>query len=200
MEWKLHEWAEHLRNQADKELRENLKREFTKASLVAEREGKLLAGQSMRVRTGRLRSSVKAIIRNDTDNIELRLRAGGGGAREVKYARIQEQGGRVAPRRGQYLAIPLPAALTAAGVLRGEFASRGGLRSVPDLFVFRARSGKLFLARHNGKDLQLLFHLRREPVTIRPKRFLSMAIERARQSLPPALQSVVQVAVGDKHG
>jgi hypothetical protein len=71
-----------------------------------------------------------------------------------KYARIQELGGTVVPKKGKYLAIPLPAARTAAGV------ARGGPRSFPNTFFRKSKAGNLLLFQRQGKKSVPLFVLK----------------------------------------
>jgi hypothetical protein len=196
--WDLPRWASHLQEQARRVFRDELRRVFTKAALVGEREAKLAATRKLRVRAGRLRQSIRGTVHNGTTagtrggDIELRLRAGGGaGRREVSYARIQELGGIVVPRRGKALAIPLPAALTPAGVLKGEYARAGGLRAIPNTF---AAHGKLFQVQPDGR-LKALFVFKRS-VRIRGKHYLMDGVLAAQRSLPPALEKMTRVATG----
>lgn len=70
----------------------------------------------LRRRTGLLTQSQKAVVTGDSVRTLVGTYAIGGGL--VKYARIHEEGGVVRPVRSQFLAIPLEAAKTAAGVSR----------------------------------------------------------------------------------
>jgi hypothetical protein len=65
----------------------------------------------------------------------------------VKYARLQEYGGVIRPKRSQYLTIPLKAAMTASGVQRYPNGARGLFTSYPDqMRVVRSpKSGNLFI-------------------------------------------------------
>lgn len=200
--WKLAEWARHLEEQRRRVMRDELRRVFQKAALTGEREAKLLATSRLRRRSGRLAQSIRGKVRvdpkGDGSDVELRLSAGGGSGRnEVKYARIQELGGIVSPRRGAALAIPLGAARTAAGGLRAEFAVPGGLRGVPGLFVRRWPGGKAFLARRVGDRIELLFLLKRGGVRIRGKHYLMDGILAAQKTLPQALEKMTRIATGE---
>jgi hypothetical protein len=64
-------------------------------------------------------------------------------------ARIQEYGGTITGK--PWLAIPLPAARTAAG------ASRGSLRSFKNTFFAKSKAGNLLLFQRNGKSITPLF-------------------------------------------
>jgi hypothetical protein len=186
----LEQWAEHLRREADGRFEERLRQEMVKASVTAEREGKLNASSRLRTRSGRLRNSIRGSVRNRGEAIEMVLSAGGAmGRRDVSYARAQEEGATIAPRRGRYLAIPLRAALTPAGVPR-----RAGPREYGDeLYFFRARNGDAFLA--SKKSGLLMYMLHPGPVVLRPRRFLRDAVEEARKGLPPAIEKAVVLAV-----
>lgn len=70
----------------------------------------------LRRRTGLLTQSQKAVVTGDSVRSLVGTYAIGGGL--VKYARIHEEGGVIRPVRSQFLAIPLEAAKTAAGVSR----------------------------------------------------------------------------------
>ena len=78
----------------------------------------------LRVRTGRLRGSVVALkseVRGD--------RVEGGVTIGTVYSRVhfgpKGQTTTITPKRGKYLTIPLPAAMTRGGVLRGRATSTG---------------------------------------------------------------------------
>lgn len=83
------------------------------------------------------------------------------------YARMQELGGTIRPKRGRFLTIPLPAALTPAGVLRKP------ARQWKGAFFVRTKKGQLMLARNVGSSfkgwrVEPLFLLVRS-VTLKPK-------------------------------
>ena len=65
----------------------------------------------------------------------------------VKYARLQEYGGVIRPKRAKYLTIPLRDAMTASGVQRYPDGARGLFTSYPDqMSVVRSpKSGNLFI-------------------------------------------------------
>lgn len=105
-------------------------------------------------RTGALVRSFEVVV-TGTDVDDLRGTLG----TDSKYAAIHEYGGRITPTRGQYLAIPLAAALTRAGVTRDE------PRSYSDAFFITSRSGTLLLVRRAGGGIEPLFAMKRS-VTI----------------------------------
>lgn len=98
-------------------------------------------GDSVKTRSGRLRNSMGEETKADGSIIKTLI-----GSMGVIYARIQEFGGLIKPKRGKYLAIPLAAAKTGAGVPR--YASP---RDVPDLVFLRSKKGNPILAKKVGK-------------------------------------------------
>ena len=62
----------------------------------------------------------------------------------VPYARIHESGGTIRPTKRQWLTIPLGAAKTAGGALRG------GALSFDNTFFIRSRKGNLLIVREKG--------------------------------------------------
>lgn len=119
-----------------------------KAAAAGEKAARDRARSTLHVRSGNLRRSILGTSTAEPGRALSVSLAAGGGDRHVRYARIQEKGGTVTPKRGKYLRIPLKAAKTAAGVDRYA----GPLRqALPGLFVLRAKSGKLFLVRAKGK-------------------------------------------------
>jgi hypothetical protein len=162
-------------------------------ALDAEARAKRLATTRMRVRTGRLRNEIRGDVVSTQQGVAVRLSVGLG--RELAYARAQEEGATIVPRRGRFLAIPLPGALTSAGVLRARFARPGGLRAVASLFAVRRPGKRTLLAEKKGDGILPLFVLHPGPVRIRGKHFLRDALESVRRDLPEALRDVVAVAV-----
>ncbi len=94
------------------------------------------------VRTGRLRASVSVIpIEESSGAIQSGVRFG------TVYARVhvgpKDQVTKIVPKKAKYLAIPLPGAMTKAGVARGT--PRGG------------PWGETFVRRVKGKDTLMIF-------------------------------------------
>jgi hypothetical protein len=130
-----------------------------------------------------LRSSIRSFVRRGP---ELVLTAGN---RQVKYARTQEFGARIQAKRSRYLAIPLDAARTAAGVARWP-----GPRSVPGLFFIRSKAGNPLLVVRDGDGIRPMFALK-ERVTIKAQPYMRPAMGIVRKSLRPDLLAAVSLSV-----
>ncbi len=110
----------------------------------------------MRVRTGRLRNSIAAIVEDD------KVLFGAG----VVYARIQELGGKIRPVRARRLWIPTQFNKTPAGVIRykpRDIFNEGFIRN--DTFYWV-----------NDKKIIPMFNLRHE-TNIRSKKFMENSIK-----------------------
>lgn len=81
---------------------------------------------------------------------------------ETKYARIQEEGGTITPKRSKFLAIPLDAAKTAAGV------ARISPRDLPDRQTFVAKGIIFFKSSKNDPKPTPMFALKKS-VTLPPR-------------------------------
>ncbi len=152
------------------------------------------------VRTGALRAAFGMQVEQQGSGVRARIgyilpqaRQGGGDA--LVYARIHEgwPEGRgsttLRPRNAQYLAIPLAAAKTPAGV------ARGGPRDFHDTFVQRSRQGNLIIFQKVGKgNIVPLFVLKKEVViparpALRPtmQRFTPLILEEMGKAVREAL-------------
>jgi hypothetical protein len=144
-----------------------LLREMRVEALKAEAEAKDNATYGPEVRTGRLRASIAGVVDDDTRfGYTITIGAGSNPSRPAPpYARIQEEGGTIRPRRRKYLRIPLGPAKTAAGVDRYPTSLYD---SAPDkFFVSMSKAGNLLLRdRITGEPWYLLekeSHIRGEP-------------------------------------
>lgn len=186
------DWVKKLEAMAGGGLAKVVKRNAKKAGLLGEREAKLAATLEPRVRSGRLRSSIRHELRETSSGgLELVLRAGGGGESGiVNYAGIQEYGGTIRPTRAKNLAIPLDGALTGAGVPRWP----GGPRGAPMELGLAMGIGKrrLFLVdRATGEPMYLLV----KSVTVRGKHFMRKGQAAARDHLLRELARSVRATV-----
>ena len=138
----------------------------------------------LRVRSGRLRSSIASAVDAKPGSIAIVLSAGGtAGGEPVKYAALQEFGDTITPKRGKYLAIPIGPAKTAAGVAR-----RPGPRDYGDQLRFRPISGGrgLLVDRAGGEAYFVLVR----SVTIPPTYYLRDAFVEAARHASVRLLSV----------
>ena len=183
----IEDWAQQLAKARNGGLTRELRKGLIKVALHSEREGKLHATQRMRTRSGRLRSSIRGVLRvKSNGDIEVGGSAGGGGARPVSYAAIQEEGGTVQGK--PWLAIPLGPATTPAGVARYP---RAGLDPTP-MHSRKSKDGRLFLFPDDGGPPR--YRLVRS-VTIRGKHYLRDAVRSAESMLPEATREAVTAAV-----
>jgi len=108
-------------------------------------------GGPLRNRTGMLRRSIRHRFAAGSRLQDIRLTCYSDG---VVYAPIQEFGGVIRPKNARFLTIPLPPALTAAGVAR--FSARQLIAANPGRTYFvRLDSGELLLVlRPDGKQRQ----------------------------------------------
>ncbi len=136
------------------------------------------ARRAVHVDTGELKRSIYAVL--DARGIRIGATA--------PYARIEEEGGLILPTRGRYLAIPLKKGLP-----------RLGPRHDGNLFVFRSRDGRLFLARRDGKQLDVRWKLQ---ASVRRKAhpFLRPAVEALAKKIPAELGKEIAASLGVKGG
>jgi phage gpG-like protein len=173
-------------------LRVGLKKEITRAALLGERAAKLLlTGQSLNVRSGRLRGSVRSEVTDDgSDGWSLALRAGGG-AKDVKYANIHEKGGIIRPVKGKYLAIPLPIARTASGVSRYP-----SPRNVPVPLAFaQSLKGQPLLVESKGKNAGRPWYVLRTSVRMPARPYLAPALAQIQTGLEVRLELLLERAI-----
>lgn len=115
-------------------------------------------------RTGFLHASIGYEVSGDGNLDALTLRAFSAG---TKYARLQEKGGTIRPVKAKYLTIPIEDNLTAAGVPR--YPSAAALMAQGDTFVFKAKTGGLYIVRRgNSGELEFLWKLVKQ-VTVPPR-------------------------------
>jgi hypothetical protein len=91
------------------------------------------------------------------------------------YGNIQEHGGTVLPKKGQFLAIPLPAMQTRNGVSRG---SAGDVKANPAAYGFVGtfvRKSVIF-GKMEDKSIIPLFALKKS-VTLPARRYLELTLE-----------------------
>jgi phage gpG-like protein len=181
----IQEWSHDLQDTAKSELWRTIRKEFTRAKVLVENEAKLNATTGPKVRSGRLRASIKSEVIEGRDRIRLTVGA------NTPYAAIQEFGGRISGN--PYLAIPLAAARTMAGDIKAEFA--GGWRGVPGVFVLQA-GPKLFLVRRESGSLEFLAVLKRS-VTLKGHKYLERAMVKTAKMTEKRLAQAISKLLED---
>lgn len=114
--------------------------------------GLAAARSEVPVRSGALRASIVAAMTRHSASMSA-------GGKSVPYARIQEKGGTVKPKHGQFLAVPLQ---------KGRSLRRGasGLFSAP------SASGAVLAERGSGNSISPVFALVRQ-VTLKRRGFMA---------------------------
>lgn len=177
--------AARLRAAAD-DLGERLYRAGIRAALHMEGLAKDNATTRPQARSGTLRRSIRAVAERQGLRLTVGVEAG---SERINYARLQEEGGTVRPVRGRFLVIPLPPALTGAGVPRysGPRAA-GDLRFVP---IRGGQAGLLVRTKGAGEALYLLVREARIPAT----RFLGRAMDDGAPRLRDEASAAVRATV-----
>ncbi len=124
-------------------------------------------------RTGSLVNSIayRMTGKGDTSKLALRLTAGDATA---PYAKMQEFGGKITPKNGKFLTIPMDEAKTAGGDTRGDSIIRkdgNGYRTDRGpTWIYEAPDGRLYVAvREDGGSSKILYALRRSVTIPGPK-------------------------------
>jgi phage gpG-like protein len=140
-------------------------------------------GSPPRVNTGRLRNSIQ-INRDGLKKNPPSARVG----TNVVYARIQEYGGRITPKKARALAIPI-------GVEGKKAQRRGPLRS-QNLVLIKSKRGNMLLARVDGKKITPVFVLK-QSVTLPPRPYFrpTMRSAKVRRNMTRAASAVVRAAI-----
>jgi hypothetical protein len=129
-----------------------------------------------RRRTGALARSYTHEVTLSADNVILDVGLIRPEEKVLEYALTQEFGATIEPREADWLTIPLPDALTEAGVPRGT------ARDFEDTFFHETDDGNLYLMQRRGDEVVALFKLVKSvTVPARP------ALEPARQRFEPEL-------------
>ena len=167
------------------EIRENGAREIMRLSVVLRETARQKYTEAgLHVRTGALESSIQALPITETEHEIIGKVVAG---QKLKYARAQEFGAVIRPKHARYLAIPLAAAKTAAGVAR--FAPRQAAAAGYDsTFVSK---GVIF--GRQGDQAIPLFVLKRS-VRIPARPFMRPALALMRPQIEAGIRGVVATA------
>jgi phage gpG-like protein len=134
-------------------------------ALLANRLGRAAGGKILKSRTGDLRKSIGSKVVQNGEDISATVGSGTLTGGRMKYASIHEHGGVIRPKNGRFIAIPLQAARTPAGVARGT------PRSYQNTFI-----AKRVIWQRIGKNIIPLFALKRS-VTIPATHYMSRTME-----------------------
>jgi hypothetical protein len=166
-------------------------------------------GRKLRVRSGALRSSVGGrVLGKKLDDLRAIFRVGGGRA---GYARIQELGGTVHPKRARMLTIPIGAprgsALTAAGNIRAKAKPRfaGTTKSGAPIYetgygrthLFRSKAGNLVITAGSGKNTVLLYVLKNRAKIPPRLRAFETLVHATNQKVPDLHRDIFRVLALD---
>ncbi len=193
------EWRELLEEVGAVELKRRTLVAFNEVALELEAQAKLNAGADLKVRSGRLRASIRGYADEEAGLPRIVLQAGGSAAGgQVVYAGVQEFGATIRPTAGDFLRIPLGPSLTAAGVERFQ----GSIRDEPDFFPFRSASGDLYIGRVGDMTSpgapRAWYRLVRS-VTVTGSRFLGRAMDKVGGTLQPRLEDIFRISLaGDR--
>lgn len=146
-----------------------------------------------RRRTGKLLDSYDSEVTQPTEGIKLAmgLVKPGTSSQVLSYAAVHEKDGStvIRPKRGRYLAIPLPAAMTASGV------ARGGPRDFPNTFLIKGHGGSPIIAQAVGGKRNW------SKTQVRPLFVLKRSVTvRGRPALMPVMTNYVLPEVTDAMG
>lgn len=140
--------------------------QLTKYAGMAEKKLKQATqGEPLKSRSGHLRRNIRSTVTRKLFATQVEI-----GTRNVKYARIQDEGsgylpgGVIKPKNKEYLTIPL-------GKTKGRAAN------FPKAFIVRSKKGNLLIAERKGKKgIKPLFKLQKS-VKLEPTGWFSDTIE-----------------------
>ena len=146
-------------------------------------------------RTGRLIGSLRHTVKRRGATVEVTVSSGGGsGAAEVRYAAVHEVGsnGPITAKNGKYLRLPLPAALTGAGVDRNSNRSVRNDDSFKFVPTTRLKGNNPLLVK---VDTLVPWYVLKESVTIPARPTLGPAAVATQKRLQKDLGELFTIAV-----
>jgi len=155
------------------------------------------SGRVLASRTGRLRQSIVGSSKGRSGAVvDVSLRAGGRvGNRSVPYAAAHEFGSTIRPKRARMLRIPLPAALTSAGVDR--FPSPLRQTGAGLFYLRRSRRGNLILFNRVTSEP---WYVLRDKVEIPARPFLRPSLLEAGRAVPKRIAKRLSAALTARAG
>lgn len=164
-----------------------LKRAWTVLTLKAEDALALnITNKILNVRTNRLRGSISSRVIQTKDNIVGIVGSGVRQGDRVPYANIHETGGTIRPKNSRWLTIPLKAAKTKGGDLRGISA-----RDFPNTFVRIHSAERGTIYQRQGNAVVALFLLRKKAV-IPARRYMSRTLEQIQPKVMEILMAEIE--------
>lgn len=162
------------------------------ADYIAEEK---LSGKKLNVRTGNLRRSFQE---NKARKVQRRADGViGTVGTNVKYAKIQEYGGTIRPKKKKWLTVPIGEALTPSG------APRGSARDFKGTFFAWSRKGNLILFGQSpvggGKKIVPLFVLKKM-VRIPGRAYMKPSLEELRDDIVKFFCADIKKQIGEIWG
>jgi len=126
----------------------------------------------LKVRSGRLRGSIGSKVYSSAEGLTGKVGSGVGVGERVSYANILESGGIIKPKKGKYLTIPLPEALTKAGVPK-----RPSARAWDNTFIYKSKGNNLIIAQRKKGGGVLPLYILKKRVKVPAKRYMSKTVQ-----------------------
>lgn len=135
-----------------------------------------ISGSILKVRSGRLRSSIASIVISEDKGLKAIIGSGVRQGNRLPYANIHETGGTITPRLARWLTIPLDAAKTAAGVQR--FTAKDVMAGATKYSGSFVRKGIIFGKLERGKSARIIpLFVLKQSVNIPPRYYMSKTLE-----------------------
>lgn len=164
-------------------------RSFRTAALVVESKLKQnVSNRYLSRRSGRLASSIGSLITTEKTGLKATIGSGVRQGGRLPYANILETGGKITPKNGSALTIPLPAAKTAAGAPRFTASQvKQGATKYTSSFVSK---GVIFgIVGKKGKPVPLF--VLKTSVTIPAKYWMSKTAEESSQDVVKTILNTI---------
>tara|TARA_Y100000593_G_C4290178_1_gene327829 strand:- start:1120 stop:1722 length:603 start_codon:yes stop_codon:yes gene_type:complete len=191
------ELADQLLNAHRGGIEASLKRMAKALALKAQQGAVNRLSQRNKTPSGHLKRSIAGKVKSRFDGFDVVLRAGGRhGGTDVRYARIQDQGGTIVPRSAQWLTIPVHKSLFTPGGASRYASPR--LLAVPLRFQLGKSAGTaLLISKENGE----IYYVLKKSVTLKGTRYLSDTVTEIQGMVPAAAQdAMVNALVGTLSG